>query len=860
MDAATLAKIRGGMAGLAPPQPRQKVGNRECAYSFDSPYAEGGLFVNLKTFAGCGRDFVQKDASRSQTVLYAHHRWTKTPKEDVEMSEPTTLGVGVQGGFESEDARYDIVKVRSLAVVSDDVTLIQLPCSDIPEYVTMLVDACLDHESGTAESDRAWALVEDEAKPSKYADTLIQLKPEEGGRCEPLNPDPASWRCELDGSSENLWLNLSTGYVGGGRDQSAWGGPKGSNGALRHFESTGKKYPLVVKLGTISAAGAELYSYAPDEDGPVLDPKLADHLRFWGINIMSSEKTEKTTAELEVDANQKFEWSAIAEQGAQLTPLAGVGLTGLVNLGNSCYMNSVLHLLASVPEIGRRYHGLVDDTEKLGPAALSLVNVADPSNDHLAQTARFISALRSKRYAKPTESLVDPSLAIAERPTLSSNIATKAAAATVAPRGFRALFGKGHVEFSTPRQQDAAEYLIHVLDTLSKAEAPALAADGRLTQAAEQANAEKTGPVEYGPYDVLSSQPTQQLFAFKVEEKTTCLQSQKVRYKAQTEFTLALEVPESIVPRPPVEQEAKKPKLEDVAKPRCPLDACLSHWAATESVVDYTSPATGLRGEASRHTRLQTCPRYLLVKINRYYATADWTEKKLDVLVEVPAKLDLSQLRAPSQRPAGEEELPDDAAPPKEKFVPDPGILAQLLSMGFDENGCKRACKATNNAGPEAASEWVFSHMDDADFSAPFVDDDAPSEKKVDEAAVNELVMFGFTPREAEAALVACSGNKEHAANWLFEQGDNRDQAVADVLDGPSAAAAPAAPSDFDDGPPYYELKGLVSHIGSNTGCGHYVAHIREKDGRWVIFDDEKVAHSKSPPVQLAYLYLYARK
>ena len=366
--------------------------------------------------------------------------------------------------------------------------------------------------------------------------------------------------------------------------------------------------------------------------------------------------------------------------------------------------------------------------------------------------------------------------------------------------------------------------------------------------------------MEYGPYDVLSSQPTQQLFAFKVEEKTTCLQSQKVRYKAQTEFTLALEVPESIVPRPTVEQEAKKPKLEDVAKPRCPLDACLSHWAATESVVDYTSPATGLRGEASRHTRLQTCPRYLLVKINRYYATADWTEKKLDVLVEVPEKLDLSQLRAPSTRPAGEEELPDEEKPPAPKFVPDPGILAQLLSMGFDENGCKRACKATNNAGPEAASEWVFSHMDDADFSAPFVDDDAPSEKKVDEAAVNELVMFGFTPREAEAALVACSGNKEHAANWLFEQGENRDQAVADVLDGPSAAAAPAAPSDFDDGPPHYELKGLVSHIGSNTGCGHYVAHIREKDGRWVIFDDEKVAHSKSPPVQLAYLYLYARK
>lgn len=33
---------------------------------------------------------------------------------------------------------------------------------------------------------------------------------------------------------------------------------------------------------------------------------------------------------------------------------------------------------------------------------------------------------------------------------------------------------------------------------------------------------------------------------------------------------------------------------------------------------------------------------------------------------------------------------------------------------------------------------------------------------------------------------------------------------------------------------------GLISHVGKNTGCGHYVAHIR-KDGRWAIFDDRKV-------------------
>ena len=44
-----------------------------------------------------------------------------------------------------------------------------------------------------------------------------------------------------------------------------------------------------------------------------------------------------------------------------------------------------------------------------------------------------------------------------------------------------------------------------------------------------------------------------------------------------------------------------------------------------------------------------------------------------------------------------------------------------------------------------------------------------------------------------------------------------------------------------------YELVGFVSHIGKNTGSGHYVAHIK-KDGRWVIFDDQKVALSAEPP------------
>ena len=41
-----------------------------------------------------------------------------------------------------------------------------------------------------------------------------------------------------------------------------------------------------VKLGTITPHGADVYSYAPDEDDMVTDPLLARHLEHWGINMM----------------------------------------------------------------------------------------------------------------------------------------------------------------------------------------------------------------------------------------------------------------------------------------------------------------------------------------------------------------------------------------------------------------------------------------------------------------------------------------------------------------------------------------------------------------------------------------------
>ena len=61
-------------------------------------------------------------------------------------------------------------------------------------------------------------------------------------------------------------------------------------------------------------------------------------------------------AELEIDLNQRVgEWASIQDTGKSLTPLFGPGYTGLTNLGNSCYLNSVIQVLFTVPAFQERY-------------------------------------------------------------------------------------------------------------------------------------------------------------------------------------------------------------------------------------------------------------------------------------------------------------------------------------------------------------------------------------------------------------------------------------------------------------------------------------------------------------------------
>ncbi|XP_073009187.1 ubiquitin carboxyl-terminal hydrolase 14 isoform X2 [Typha latifolia] len=802
--------LRSHLSKVRIPGPTNRIYKEECCISFDTPRSKGGLYVDLCSFLAFGKDFVGWNYEKTGNTVYLHiQQRRKLVPEDRPLKKPTLLAIGLEGGFDNQETEYE--ETYNIVILPDSIFL-PFPSVELPEKVRLAVDAILIAEGAERREQLAsWAA--EKRKVSAYAMTLQQI---DNGVVVP----PSGWKCSKCDKTDNLWLNLTDGMILCGRKN--WDGTGGNNHAVEHYRE--KNYPLAVKLGTITAdlEAADVFSYP--EDNSVEDPLLAQHLSHFGIDFSSLQKTEMTTAERELDQNTNFDWNRIQESGQEVEPLFGPGYTGLVNLGNSCYMASTMQVIFSTHSFISRYYA------KQNLKAAFEMAPADPTVDLNTQLTKLGHGMLSGKYSQAAHEL--------EEAGNCETMTSSAKQEGVPPRMFKAVIAANHPEFSSMRQQDALEFFLHLLDQV------------------ERANSGKP-----------ESDPSRS-FKFFIEERLQC-PSGKVTYNRRADYILSLNIPlDEAVNKEQLEAfhkmkaemglEGKEIASAEIVRPRVPLEACLSTFSAPEEVHDFFSTALNAKTTAIKTTGLTTFPDYLVLHMRKFVMEEGWVPKKLDVYIDVPDIIDITHMRSKGLQP-GEELLPETVLGGEKieptHLVASEDIVSKLANMGFNYLHCQKAAISTSNAGVEEAMTWLLSHMDDPDIDDPLSADSRTADLlSVDEASVETLISFGFQEDVARKALKASGGNIEKATDWIFSHPEASSSVDSDAASSNNHADDPGVP----DGSGRYKLMALVSHMGTSTQCGHYVAHVY-KDGRWVIFNDSKVGASVNPPKDMGYLYFFER-
>ena len=238
----------------------------------------------------------------------------------------------------------------------------------------------------------------------------------------------------------------------------------------------------------------------------------------------------------------------------------------------------------------------------------------------------------------------------------------------------------------------------------------------------------------------------------------------------------------------------------------------------------------------------------------------------------VPATLDLTTARAsdPSRRAASARRADDGAAaaaPPVAPAAPlSPTRPSWLAALDGFLRERLQARRSRPMRAPRAA-EWVR-HMEDADFNDP-VPPPQPAGggggargAAADPEAVMMLSSMGFTEEQAKGALTATSGNLERAADWLFSHWTTS-MAVAEALGREARAAEVEVPPKAlqrcsTTAAVVYAHQHRLPH-----GLEHVVWALRvppPRAGKWVLYNDRKVAPPRSRPRPRLHVPLPAQR
>ncbi|KAI1340175.1 hypothetical protein F5Y15DRAFT_50465 [Xylariaceae sp. FL0016] len=764
---------------LSPPTGNHNVYREDCTQCFDSIDDPTGLDVCLQCFNGgcCGINA----HAQLHHVLKSHPLALniRRSRKQVVKDEPPAKMSKLAIAAETEADKYDFTTTVKCLECSQELD------KSNPKLAPVVDGILHANTYSRKEEIKSWEL---DLTPCPHLDNLQQQE----SRVVDMSESAHCFKCDL---TENLWLCLVCGNLGCGRSQ--FGGAKGHSHGLSHFQES--NHPFAIQVGSITPDGtAEAFCY--DCGDAKVDPNLVPHLAHWGIDVAGRVKTERSVTERQLDENIRWEFNMTTEDGDKLLPLFGPSLTGLKNLGNSCYLASILQCLFDLPAFQARYN----------IPEIDLPLVDDPAQDLETQLRKIADGLLSGRYSTP-----DPDVQKLDDSTGAHY------QKGLAPSMFKHLVGKDHSEFRTMGQQDAFELWQHVVDLISKSRHPVPLTD-----------------------------PTDK-FKFVQEQKLQCTNCKKVRYTTTEPDNLMINVPPEKLPSKEGQTESYKPVT---------LKQCLDNFTAPEFVAKKCE-SCGSEQTFSMRKMFKTFPTTLVVNTNKMLVEGA-SIRKVDVPIIVgdePFLLD--EYMSTGQLPS-EELLPEDEEPSEPAFIPNQELLRSLMEISPSENRCIRALEATGNQDANAAMMWLLERSEDPSLDAPLVASKSAVNKGGPSAAdMEQLQVLGATPNQARKALKECNGNLESAANWFFMNMDDPGEAEEESIQ-ESGDKAPAGNGDLPAKFQLQSIvchKGTSVHSGHYVA---FVRKIVDTEvPKWVLFNDEKVVEASDieEMKKTAYIYFFNR-